>query len=30
MWKEGERVKKRLKGEVDEGWVVINKEDKEE
>ncbi len=30
MWKEGERAKKRLKGEVDEGWVVINKEDEEE
>src|SRR6266480_7155834 len=30
MWKEGERAKKRLKGEVDEGWVVINEEDEEE
>ncbi len=30
MWKEGERAKKRLKGEVDKGWVVINKEDEEE
>ena len=33
MWKEGERAKKRLKGEVgevDEGWVVIEEEDEEE